>query len=822
MHMRRRPSLGIPVLAAIAAAAAFAATHDERRIPTYSEATTWRGLVGEAHPQVTLGQRRVVVLRTPSVAQRLAKAKFATEQQERAWAAEAYAAQQQVLINLAAHGLGVRPDYSYARVLDGFSAVLDPRAQALLEQDPEVVGVYPVRAAFPATVSSSKLIPVVAPPPVALRGYDGRGVEIALLDTGVDLSQPYLGGRVQAGIDVVNAHDDAGARTDPQDRDRLERHGTELAGLLVGARGPQGIHGVAPGATVLPVRVAGWQPDASGHDEVYARSDQLIAGLDRAVDPNADGDTHDAARIALIGVTEPYAAFADSPEALAVDGAFDLDMLVVVPAGNEGRAGPSYGSLDGPAGATRALTVAAIDPRPVTASVHLSVYHGLDVTFDGRLPLLGAVVPPRARELELGVPRGNGEQAADYFDAHGRGLVAGRAALVAAGGDPGAAAVAASQAGAAVLLFYGGNLPAGSLGLSSDVDIPVVAIPQRAARAILGGLRRGVRLGVSVGLAHLEANPFANRVASFSSRGLSFSSSLEPDIAAPGIGLPTSDPGVSPDGEPAFATVNGTSAAAAAVAGAAAVLAQARPELTAPQLRSLLVGSARANGAPATAGGAGIVDVGASAAGELTASVTSLALRPGARATVTLRNVSTRRLVVAAPALDVRVVPKRIAIPRGKSARIRVRTDAPRGSAGVLSLTPAGGQALRIPWVVVSEPPAGTLLPRAVLDDTSFAPSDTTPAVLVAQVGRLDTRAGLQIEPVARLDVLLYTAAGAFVGLLTREHDLLPGSYQFGITGRSPTGATLSSGRYELRLVAWPTGRGAPSRVRVSFAIQSG
>src|SRR5439155_1739807 len=181
--------------------------------------------------------------------------------------------------NLAAHGLGVRPDYSYARVLDGFSAVLDPRAQALLEQDPEVVGVYPVRAAFPATVSSSELIPVVAPPPVALRGYDGRGVEIALLD--------------------------------------------------------------------------------------------------RAVDPNADGATHDAARIALIGVTEPYAAFADSPEALAVDGAFDLDMLVVVPAGNEGRAGPSYGSLDGPAGATRALTVAAIDPRPVTASVHLSVYHGL-------------------------------------------------------------------------------------------------------------------------------------------------------------------------------------------------------------------------------------------------------------------------------------------------------------------------------------------------------------------------------------------------------------------------------------------------------------
>jgi hypothetical protein len=94
--------------------------------------------------------------------------------------------------------------------------------------------------------------------------------------------------------------------------------------------------------------------------------------------------------------------------------------------------------------------------------------------------------------------------------------------------------------------------------------------------------------------------------------------------------------------------------------------------------------------------------------------------------------------------------------------------------------------------------------------------------VLVVRAGRVNTGGGLQIEPVARLDVLLYTAAGAFVGVLARERDLLPGSYQFGITGRSPTGATLRPGRYEVRLVAWPTGGGAPSRARVPFAIQSG
>jgi hypothetical protein len=79
----------------------------------------------------------------------------------------------------------------------------------------------------------------------------------------------------------------------------------------------------------------------------------------------------------------------------------------------------------------------------------------------------------------------------------------------------------------------------------------------------------------------------------------------------------------------------------------------------------------------------------------------------------------------------------------------------------------------------------------------------------------------VSIEPVSQLDVLLYTAAGTFVGRLARERDLLPGSYRFGITGRSPTGATLAPGRYQVRLVAWPTNGGAPSRLAVPFSIQS-
>src|SRR6185295_2651994 len=156
---------------------------------------------------------------------------------------------------------------------------------------------------------------------------------------------------------------DASAAPQPDAASELETHGTEMAGLLVGSGGPGALAGVAPGATLLPIRVAGWQRDATARWAVYARTDQLLAGIERAVDPNDDGDAHDAARVALVGVAEPFAGFADSPLALAVAGAMRLDTLVVTPAGNDGPVGPGYGSIAAPGGAPAALTVGALDLR---------------------------------------------------------------------------------------------------------------------------------------------------------------------------------------------------------------------------------------------------------------------------------------------------------------------------------------------------------------------------------------------------------------------------------------------------------------------------
>src|SRR5215218_10055379 len=289
----------ILALAAAALAVGFGVGQSKVR-SLVSEASSWRGLVGGGHPAVSVGQRVLVVLRSPSMAQRVAmNGGVASQRKERTWTRSALAAQRQLLSELSTRGIRPQIQFSFTRVLNGFSAPLDAREIAVLERRPEVAGVYPVRIAYPATISSA---PTGASslPSLRLPGFDGRGVTIALLDTGVDRAHPYLRGQVLPGVDVVGGNPEVKAATDPGGSGRREHHGTQMAGILAGAKG------IAPGASVLPIRVAGWQHDQTGGWAVYARTDQLIAGLERAVDPNLDGDAHDAARIALVGAAVSY------------------------------------------------------------------------------------------------------------------------------------------------------------------------------------------------------------------------------------------------------------------------------------------------------------------------------------------------------------------------------------------------------------------------------------------------------------------------------------------------------------------------------------
>jgi subtilisin family serine protease len=792
------------------------------RLPS---AAAWAGLVGGLRPHVSVGQRVIVVLKAPALADHVRPA--ATAADERRWSADALAAQRRLIGRLALEGVTIRPEYTYTRVIDGFSAAIDSRGISLLDAAPEVAGVYPVRVAYPATVPGAQpSAGAGAGSGLALPGMDGSGVTIALLDTGVDRSQPYLRGRVLPGYDIVRGHGAALPAAKPGDPSTVEEHGTELAGVLVGAGGPSGLAGVATGATVLPLRVAGWQPDASGGWAIYARTDELVAGLERAVDPNGNGDARDAARIALVGLAAPFAAFADDPVALAARGAARLGTLVVAAAGNDGPAGPSFGSIAGPGGAPDALTVGAADLRAESSRVRLVVRAGLRVLLDAVVPLAGSAAPSHALGLRVAQARPGQEGSPDiasFFDRRGYSLVAGRAALVPAGGSRRDVAEAAARAGAAAILLDGASVPSGSLGVDGLVPVPVVGLGATAGAEVRAALARGANVGVSMAPLRAGPNPGYGRVAAFSSQGLAFDGGIKPELLGPGVGVVTSAPGTNPDGSPRFATVSGTSVAAAVVAGAAALLAQARPGLGPDGLKSVLIGTA--DPLPAAAPGAALVDLPAAHSAEVAAEPATVSLSGTAlRQVVLLRNLSplsrTVSLSVDGPAT---VRPEQVTIAPGESRSVVVsaRADASPAEGNVLLTVEGGGPPVRIPWAGSFEAPSGGLISDAALSSSTLDAQALEPALLTVRLGRLADSAGsVAVTPVARFDVALFDSHGQPLGLLTRLRDALPGTYAFALTGRAPSGSRLAPGRYTLRLLAFPTDGGRPTRTVLRFGVR--
>ncbi len=778
----------------------------------------WAGLVGGPRPRVSVGQRVIVVLNAPSLADRVGPTSTAADEQR--WTAEALAGQKALIARLALDGELIRPQYTYARVIDGFSAAIDARGISLLNAAPEVAGVYPVRVAYPATAAEPASAGGVGPG-LALPGIDGSGVTVALLDTGVDRSQPYLRGRVLPGYDVLRKGGRALAQPKPGDSAIVEEHGTELAGVLVGAGGPDGVAGVATGATVLPLRVAGWQPDASGHWSVYARTDQIVAGLERAVDPNANGDAHDAARVALVGLAAPFAAFADDPVARAADGAARLGTLVVAAAGNDGAAGPGYGSIAGPGGAAAALTVGAADLRPRSDHVRLVVRAGLRLVLNAVVPLAGAAAPLHSLGLQVAEPRPGTASGIDaFFDRRGFSLVAGRAALVPAGSAPRDVVEEAARAGAAAVLLDGVRVPSGSLGVDGAVPVPVIGIGAAVGRSLRAALASGANVGISIGPLRSSANPSYGRVAAFSSEGLAFDGGIKPELVGPGVGIVTAAPGTDPDGSPRFATVSGTSIAAAAVAGAAALLAQARPGLDALGLKAALVGTATPlAGASTGAQGAGLVDLTAADAAAVIAEPSTLSLaRAAPREVVVVRNLSPLvRTVQLSAEGTASVRPDRLELAAGAAGTMTVR-GSPGEGAVVLAVD--GGLRTRIPVVVSDEPAARDLISRVTLSSATLDATALTPVLLTLRLGRVTTSGNVEVRPVVRFDADLYNAGGQALGLLVRLRDALPGTYAFALTGTAPSGARLAPGRYSLRLFAYPTDGGPPTRRTLPITVR--
>ncbi|MGH3066134.1 MAG: S8 family serine peptidase [Gaiellaceae bacterium] len=780
----------------------------------------WQGVLG-VRAAVSTAQRYVVLLEPPSLADRVSAAGgHASETEMRAWTAAVVGQQELFLARLSAAGARIAAEYRYARVLNGFSARLDPTSLALLEKDREVEGVFPVRIAYPAQTDGSEGVLPSSVADLEIPGLDGTGVTVALLDTGVDPSHPYLRRSVLSGIDVINPGSGGIAQPHPTIPGRPERHGTELAGIVTGSEGPDGLHGIAPGASILPVRVAGWQPNSEGGYTVYSRTDQILAGLEAAVDPNDDGDSHDAARIALIGVVEPYAAFPDGPLARAVTGAQGLDMLTIVPAGNDGRAGPGYGSIAGPGGAASAVTVAAADGRLAAPTVRVHVRAGLRVVFEDTVPLGGAPSGTVTADVVLVNRATAAKGIAGLFSPDGVSSVAGRAVLLPRGVLSDDTVEEATAAGALAVLVDG-PLPAGAFSLDVPAGVPVAGLAEGLVREIRTLIAAGVPVTVAVGGVDIAVREGGESIASFSSRGLALGGGLKPDLAAPGVSVPTSEPGRGDEGEIRFGTVSGTSAAAAVTAGVAAILAEGRPSVTAVGLHGLLVGSAQRSDLDPTASGAGLVDLRGAAQLEAYADPAILSFGTVTAASteieriVRVHNVSTRTLAIsigntslASKGVEITTDPDRVRLRPGASAEVVVRADTfdlsdEAGTAtGELVLRAGDSPEVHVPWAV-AVPTSVDLVSRVTLTPTDARVSDATPAVLGLVAGAVTVAPDPQVRAVDLLEIQLWRGT-SFLGVLTRRRELLPGRYTFGLTGRGPSGERLPSGKYVVRVVAFP------------------
>jgi len=175
-------------------------------------------------------------------------------------------------------------------------------------------------------------VPQVGAPAAWQAGYTGKGVTVAVLDSGYDTDHPDLAGRVSAAEDFTGTGD-------VEDR---YGHGTHVAATVAGS-GPDGRHrGVAPDAKLAVGKVL----DESGS----GAEDWILAGLEWAV-------TEAGAKVVNLSLGGPTTDGTDPVSQAINQLSADHGTLFVASAGNRGANAP----VSSPASADAALAVSSVD-----------------------------------------------------------------------------------------------------------------------------------------------------------------------------------------------------------------------------------------------------------------------------------------------------------------------------------------------------------------------------------------------------------------------------------------------------------------------------
>ncbi|MBI4730203.1 MAG: S8 family serine peptidase [Acidobacteria bacterium] len=238
----------------------------------------------------------------------------------------------------------------YTHVIGGFSFSGSDAAAVALAEDARVVSVVPDRRVsalaetLPTGVSRIRAHHSSAPNAHA-SGYLGAGVRIAIVDTGIDSTHPDLTVDAASGTNCISPGS-------PPDDDH--GHGTHVSGTAAAVAGNGlGVIGVAPQATVVPVKVL----DANGS----GTWSQVICGVDWVTGLDTDADPANDVQVAnmSLGGSGNAGSCTDGGFRQAICQSVAAGVVYAVAAGNNS----SNASGTVPAAFPEAITTSALIDR---------------------------------------------------------------------------------------------------------------------------------------------------------------------------------------------------------------------------------------------------------------------------------------------------------------------------------------------------------------------------------------------------------------------------------------------------------------------------
>jgi len=477
---------------------------------------------------------------------------------------------------------------SFDVLFNGFSAVATPSERAKLAKLPGFKAMYPVevlRVPRPEVGGGSapdlaNAIQMTGANLAQQSGYTGIGVKVGIIDTGIDIDHPDLGGNGTAGSTsfptarIVHGYDFVGdafnANTNPvpvpdENPDDCNGHGTHVAGI-VGASGT--VTGVAPGVTFGAYRVFGCDGSTT--------ADIMIEAMERAY-----ADRMDVVNMS-IGAARQWPQY---PTAVAASRLVKKGIVVVASIGNNGPGGnPADGlyAAGAPGVGELVIGVASFDNTHIT----LRAFR-VDDTLYGYNQAAGAPPAPLSDDewlIKTGTPTTPNDACAPLAP----GSLAGFAVLIRRGTCSFyIKAFNAQQAGARAVVLYN-NAPGPlnpSVAGTPPITIPVVAITAEQGAALDAKITVAGAV-LLVWTDQYASTPLASGglISGFSSFGLAPDLSIKPNIGAPGGSIFSTFP--LELGQ--YATLSGTSMSSPHVAGAAALVLQAKPRTKARDMKALL------------------------------------------------------------------------------------------------------------------------------------------------------------------------------------------------------------------------------------------